>query len=156
MSLTVLLVMNALGVPGRILPALIADAYLGPINTLIPLVFLCGILLYIWAAVKTLNGLIAFAVIFGLVNAAVQGIFMGSVSSLTKDVSKIGTRVGMAMTLAGFGALCGPPIAGQLIDIHGGSFLYTQMFGGTITVVGGLFLVAARVSGTGWVLKKRM
>jgi hypothetical protein len=69
--------MNAIGFPGRVLPALAADAYLGPINTLIPLAFLCGTLLYIWAAVKTLNGLIAFAIVFGLVNAGVQGIFMG-------------------------------------------------------------------------------
>ena len=156
MSLTTFLVMNAVGFPGRVLPALVADAYLGPINTLIPLTFLCGILLYIWAAVKAMESLITFAIIFGLVNAAVQGIFMGSMTSLTKDLSKIGTRVGMALSVLAFGALCGPPIAGRLVDVHGGNFLYSQMFGGTVTVVGSAFLVATRVSKTDWVLRRRM
>lgn len=81
---------------------------------------------------------------------------MGSMTSLTKDLSKIGTRVGMALSILAFAALCGPPVAGRLIDIHGGNFLYAQMFGGTVTVVGSAFLVAARVSATGWVLKRRM
>ncbi|RDW80164.1 hypothetical protein BP6252_04802 [Coleophoma cylindrospora] len=156
MSLTILLVMNAVGFPGRVAPAFIADAYLGPINTLIPLTFLCSFMLYIWATVKTLNGLIAFAVFFGLTNAAVQGIFMGSMTSLTKDLSKIGTRVGMALSILAFAALIGPPIAGQLIQVDNGSFLYTQLFGGSTTILGTALLVAARVSETGWVLKKRM
>lgn len=147
---------NAVGFPGRVLPAIIADAYLGPINTLIPLAVVCGILLYSWAGVTTMNSLIAFAIVFGLVNAGVQGIFMGSMTSLTKDLSKIGTRVGMALSILAFAALCGPPIAGKLIDIHEGSFLYTQMFGGTVTVVGSAFLVAARLSETGFVLRRRM
>ncbi|KAL3422249.1 MFS monocarboxylate transporter [Phlyctema vagabunda] len=155
-SITILLVMNAIGLPGRILPAIIADAYLGPINTLIPLTFLCSFMLYVWAAVKTLHGLIAFAVIFGLVNSSVQGIFMGSMTSLTKDLSKIGTRVGMAFSILAFAALIGPPIAGQLIQVGNGSFLYTQIFGGTVTIMGTGFLFAARISETGWVLRKRM
>jgi len=144
------------GLPGRILPAILADAYLGPINTLIPLAFVCGILLYAWAGVTTMNSLIAFAIVFGLVNAGVQGIMMGSITSLTKDLSKIGTRVGMALSILAFAALCGPPIAGRLIDVHGGNFLYTQMFGGTVTVVGSVFLVAARLSETGLELRRRM
>lgn len=156
MSLTILLVMNAVGVPGRVAPAFIADAYLGPINTLIPLTFLCSFMLYIWAAVKTINGLIAFTVFFGLINAAVQGIFMGSMTSLTKDLGKIGIRVGMALSIFSFAALVGPPIAGQLIQAGHGSFLYTQIFGGTTTILGTGFLVAARVSQTGWVWRKRM
>ena len=103
-----------------------------------------------------MNDLIAFAVIFGLVNAGVQGIFMGSMTSLTTDLSKIGTRSGMALSILAFAALCGPPIAGRLIDIHGGSFLYTQMFGGTVTVMGSVFLIAARFSETGFVLRRRI
>jgi MCP family monocarboxylic acid transporter-like MFS transporter 3 len=81
---------------------------------------------------------------------------MGSVTSLTKDLSKIGTRIGMAMTILAFAALGGPPIAGKLIDINGGSFLYTQIFGGTMTFAGVGLLCGARISETGWLLKKRM
>lgn len=81
---------------------------------------------------------------------------MGSVTSLTKDLSKIGTRVGMAMSILAFAALGGPPIAGKLIDINDGRFLYTQIFGGVATFTGFGLLVGARISETGWLLKKRM
>jgi MFS family permease len=147
---------NAVGLPGCVLPAILADAYMGSINTLILLTFVCGILLYAWAGVTTINSLFAFAIVFGFVNGGVQGIQMGAMTSLTKDLSKIGTRVGMIMSILAFGALCGPPVAGRLIDINKGSFLYAQMFGGTVTVVGSIFLIAARLSETGLVLRERM
>lgn len=54
-SLTLLLVLNGIGVPGRLVPALLADRYFGALNLLIPTIFLAAILLYSWAAVSTLG-----------------------------------------------------------------------------------------------------
>lgn len=34
-SMNLLLVMNAVGVPGRLVPVIVADRWLGPVNTLI-------------------------------------------------------------------------------------------------------------------------
>ena len=82
---------------------------------------------------------------------------MASLSTLTKDLSKIGTRVGMALSLLAFAALGGTPIAGALLDASGGGdFLGPQIFGGVITLVGVGFIVSARVAATGWVVRKRL
>lgn len=155
-SLTILLLLNAPGLPGRVLPAILADGYFGPVNTLIPWVFLLAILFFVWIAITSLSSLYAFAVIFGFIDAGVQGISMGSMASLTDDLSKVGTRVGMALSILSIAALCGPPIAGKLIDINDGSFLYTQVFGGAVTFAGVGLLCGSRVSKTGRVLKTRM
>ena len=54
-SFDLLLVINAMGLPGRVVPAWIADRFLGPLNTLILTVAASGILLYAWAAVTSLR-----------------------------------------------------------------------------------------------------
>ncbi|OOG01098.1 hypothetical protein ASPCADRAFT_857 [Aspergillus carbonarius ITEM 5010] len=41
----------------------------------------------------------------GLASAAAMGLFAGTVPSLTQDISKIGTRVGMILTLMSVGPL---------------------------------------------------
>lgn len=57
----------------------------------------------------------------------------------------MGTRVGMNFTIISIACLTGPPIAGQLVDLRGGSFLYAQIFGGVTVSLGGLTLLAARL-----------
>lgn len=49
--LIVNLVMNGVGLVGRLVPAYLADRYFGPLNTLIPFVLTSGLLIYCWAAV---------------------------------------------------------------------------------------------------------
>jgi MFS family permease len=55
-----------------------------------------------------------------------------------------GTRMGMVFTIVSFAVLTGPPIAGQLIQKKGGSFLYAQIFAGADMLVGCGLLSAAR------------
>ena len=44
-------VLNGVGLVGRLVPAYLADQYFGPLNCLIPFVFVSGLLIYCWAAV---------------------------------------------------------------------------------------------------------
>jgi len=155
-SLTILLIINGVGLPGRVIPALIADRLLGPLNTLIILAILCALLSYIWLAVSTYNGLIAFAVIYGLINSGVQGIFMSAMTSLTKDLSRIGTRAGMVLSIVAFSTLTGAPIAGAIIDADKGSFVGVQVYGGTMMLIGTAILIMARESQTGWKWKAKV
>jgi len=155
-SLTILLIFNIVGYPGRIIPALLADYYLGPLNTLLLLSSGCVILNYVWIAISSYGSLIAFSIIYGLFNGGVQGLFLSALSSLTTDLSKMGTRIGMILPILAFCTLTGAPIAGALIDAEGGSFLAMQLFGGTTMLLGTGILVAARAAKTGWVLVKRM
>jgi hypothetical protein len=45
-----ILIINGVGIPGRLVPALIADKYLGPVNVFIPVMFIAGTVLFCWAA----------------------------------------------------------------------------------------------------------
>lgn len=62
-SLELLFIINGRGVLGRVLPAILADRFLGPLNTYIPLAIMAGILLYCWIAVKSIGGIISFSVV---------------------------------------------------------------------------------------------
>ncbi len=92
----------------------------------------------------------AFAALYGLATGATQGIFVGSLASLTKDLSKTGTRFGMVCSILAFATLTGPPIAGGLIQNDRGGYLSAQVWGGTVVVLGALTVAGARVYKTGW------
>lgn len=155
-SINLLLLMNGLGLIGRLIPNYLADQLFGPLNTILPFSFIGAIILYCWSAVSTPGGSYAFAACYGLFIAGFQGLFPATLSSLTSDLSKAGAKMGMGFSIVGVAALTGPPLAGALIERDGGRYLYAQMWGGTVMVAGGLVLVAARVSKTGWVLRVRV
>ncbi|KAI1341287.1 MFS general substrate transporter [Xylariaceae sp. FL0016] len=157
-SFSYLLLLNGIGVPARVIPALIADRYVGPVNIFIPTIFFAGVLLFCWIAVDTVPSMWAFVAIFGYFGGGVQALFPASLSSLTSDLSKIGVRIGMVFSIVSVASLSGPPIAGALI--RGGSgrpdYLQAQVFGGVVMICGSLFVAAARTSKVGWKLRARM
>ncbi|GME43536.1 MFS transporter [Neofusicoccum parvum] len=155
-SLILLLTMNAVGIPGRLVCGLTADRLLGPINTLIPVAFFAGLLFYCWAAVSSVGALYTFCVIYGFFGAGIQSLFPASCASLTTDLKKMGVRTGMCFSFISVACLTGPPIAGALIQHRNGNFLYAQVFGGSAFMGGTLTLVAARVAKNGLSLKRRM
>lgn len=152
-SINLILIINGVGYIGRIVPNLLADRYIGALNAITPCAFGAGILLFGWSGVKNEEGLIGFCVIYGLVSSGVQSMFAVALSSLTTDLSKVGTRMGMCFTIVSFGTLTGPPIAGALIQADGGQYRYAQLWGGAVCVAGALILAAARIAKTGFVLK---
>jgi MFS family permease len=96
--------------------------------------------------VHSVDGLIAFAVIYGFFGGGVQSLFPAALSSLTKDLSKAGVRIGMVFSIVGIASLIGPPIAGALIQKREGGYLYAQLFGGVSMMLGaGLVLCASLV-----------
>ncbi|KAI1075437.1 MFS general substrate transporter [Whalleya microplaca] len=145
-SLTTLFIANALGIPGRIIPAVLSDMYFGPFRTLIPLTVGAGVLYFGWIGVRDSDSLFAFAVLSGLVNGGVQGISMAGLPSLTSDMSKVGTRSGMIMSIGSFACLTGPPIAGALVDVAEGRYLYMQIWAGCIMLLSACFVAASWVA----------
>ncbi|KAJ4865589.1 major facilitator superfamily domain-containing protein [Trichoderma breve] len=145
-SFYLIIAINGIGIPGRIFPAWFAARVIGnALHVLIPLTFGAGVLLYFWRLVHSYSGLLAWIIVYGFFANAVQSLFVGSVGSLTKDRQKMGVRVGMIFTIVSFACLTGPPIAGALIDLRGGDFLYAQIFGGTAVVLGSCVLTAAAI-----------
>ncbi|KAL8971378.1 MAG: hypothetical protein Q9183_001081 [Haloplaca sp. 2 TL-2023] len=147
-SLVLLLVLNGAGIPGRIVPALIADAFFGSFNTLIPCVFCVSITLYCWMVVVNVEGYIAFVVFYGIFANAVQTLFPSTLSHLTTDITKMGVRTGMVFTIGSFACLTGPPIAGMLISVADGSYRFAQLFGATSVLLGAMFVLASRLTQT--------
>jgi hypothetical protein len=154
-SISLLLVMNGVGLPGRLLPNYIADLKTGPLNAIIPYAFFSGTLFFGWSGVETRGGLYGFAAVYGFFAAGIQSLFPVALSSLTTDLKKQGTRMGMGFTITSIATLTGAPLAGALIENDGGNYLDAQMWAGTMMFCGGLTLAAARIAKTGFVLKAR-
>lgn len=143
-SITLLIVMNGVGILGRVVPNHLADRYFGPLNTLIPVCLFSSILCFAWIAVSSRGGLYAWAIVYGIVAAAIQSLFPAVLSSLTTDLRMAGTRMGMVFTIVSFAVLTGPPIAGQLIQKMGGRYEGAQIFAGVDLLIGFAFMCAAR------------
>lgn len=148
-SINDLLVINGVGMVGRLVPAYLADHYFGPLNTLIPFACVSGILLFCWAAVSSSGGLLAFDVIYGLFASGIQSLFPATLSSLTTDLKKSGIRMGMVFSVVSFACLTGSPLGGALIQKRGGDYLYAQMFAASALTCGCFTLLAARLVRTG-------
>ncbi|RDL33913.1 uncharacterized protein BP5553_08281 [Venustampulla echinocandica] len=148
-SINIIIILNGVGVLGRVLPNHLADRFFGPLNTLITAVFITSMCCLCWIAVSNRAGLYAWTVAYGIGGAAIQGLFPATLSSLTTDLRKAGTRMGQVFTIVSFAVLIGPPISGQLIQLRNGGYLYAQLFGGVSLAVGFCLLVASRLARIG-------
>lgn len=100
-SLDLLLVMNGVGVAGRLAVNTTA-VYTGPINMLMPFIVATGIMGYSWIAVHDITGLWAFTAIYGITASALQGLWPVVLTSLTSDPKKVGVRTGMGFAFVGY------------------------------------------------------
>lgn len=156
-SINILLVQICMGFIFRLLPTYYADK-IGSLNTLIPFAFIAGIMMYGWIGVHSVGSLYAFAVIYGSASAVIQALWpavIGSLSS-TPDLKKNGVRMGMAFTIVSFSSFTGPPLAGALIQQHGGDYTYANIWAGTSFLIGGSLLIATRFALVGWDWKARV
>ena len=154
-AVNLLLVMNGTGIPGRLIPAYCADRFVGPLNMLVACTLGTAAAVYGWAGVRDVEGLYAFAAVYGFASAGVLGLLPGTLSSLTEDLRKMGVRMGMVFSIVSVACATGPPIAGALIQSHGGDYLSAQMFAGSAVALGAGTLWAARVAKAGWRLRVR-
>ncbi|KAH6884920.1 major facilitator superfamily domain-containing protein [Thelonectria olida] len=140
-----LMILNGVGVIGRIVPNIIGDKWTGTLNMLIPLSFAASLLVYCWAAIESKAGLFAFAVIYGLIAAALQALFPAVATTMTPDPSRTGTRVGMILGLVSFANLTGPAICGALVNEEHGSYLGAQLFAASSILLGAIMALAVRI-----------
>lgn len=142
-SLNLLLVMNGVGIPGRLIPNHIADR-VGTINVLVPVAGIAGICVFCWIAVESTPGLYVWCCVYGMVAGGIQSLFPAGLSALTTDLRKAGVRMGMVFTIVSFATLAGPPIAGAIITASGGSYYGAQAFAGATLMLGMGLMAAAR------------
>ena len=143
-SLTLIMVLNAVGLPGRLIPAFVADRFFGPFNTMLPFVAGCGIMMLAWMRVDTPGGFYAWISLYGVCSNAVQTLFPSTTASLVTDPSKMGQRVGMVFSVASVACRTGPPLAGVLIGVGNGTYKFMQLYGGMSILIGLVLLGLAR------------
>lgn len=138
-------ILNAGSFLGRTLPNALADKT-GPFNLIAPCCLLVGVLTLCLIAVKNEGGLVALAVLGGFFSGALIGLPPLCFVALTKDKSKIGTRVGMGFGMIGLGVLAGGPAGGAILarstDL---SWKGLWAFGGTATCLAGLMYAGLRI-----------
>lgn len=113
-------------------------------------------LIYCWHAIHSESALYIFAGIYGLAAAAIQSVFPAASTTMTPDIKRTGTRVGMIFTIVSFAALTGPAITGTLIETCHGDYLGAQIFAGSSIFLGAGFAGCTRLAKTGFRLKVKI
>ena len=152
-SLNLVILMNGCGVPTRVFVGIIADRYLGVMNAILLSIFLDTIIVFVWLSVSSIPAHYVFVVFYGLAIAAFQALFPTSVAALSDDLSKTGTRLGMAFTVIGTAALVGGPLAGALVKT--GGYEAAICWAGVSTAVGLGLGITARGLKYGWGLRTK-
>ncbi|KAG7422831.1 putative peptide chain release factor 1 [Fusarium oxysporum f. sp. raphani] len=86
-SFLILIVINAVGIPGRMISAFLADRLFGAIPVFIPTIFSASLCLYLWSQVSSLTGMFIWVSVFGYFGAAIQSLFPSCCASLTPDLN---------------------------------------------------------------------
>ncbi|KAF4588805.1 hypothetical protein EYR40_010360 [Pleurotus pulmonarius] len=137
-----LAIMNAAGLPGRIIPGILADRF-GPFNIIVPVIILNVVFLFALFGISTEGSAIAFAVLYGVSSGAFMTLWSPCAAALAVHPNEVGVRFGVGFFMTAFGALIGTPIDGALL---GESFTWYKpiIFSGASLVVGFIFFVASR------------
>tara|TARA_R110002003_G_scaffold110_5_gene9297 strand:- start:8712 stop:9194 length:483 start_codon:yes stop_codon:yes gene_type:complete len=154
-SLNLVIILNGVGFPARVLPGYIADRFLGVLNVLILCLLSNIIMLWSWLAVNSIPACYAWTVLYGLSSAAFQSLFPTTIAAYSTDITKTGTRLGMAFTVIGFSALVGGPISGALLMAADGDYTVPIAWASSSTVVGTALCFTARCVKFGWKLQIR-
>ncbi len=119
-------VLNASTIPGRLILSIIADR-VGALDTYAVVCAFSSASIFYWTSVTNPAGNIAFAVLYGFFSGGVVSLAWVVIASITPDLSRLGTRLGMVSILKGVGSLIGPPISGAILKSTG-QYLGIQLF----------------------------
>ncbi|EJT98243.1 MFS general substrate transporter [Dacryopinax primogenitus] len=129
---------------GRVLSGVFSD-FVGPINILIPFNMLTAIATFAWPYATTEPSIIVVAVVYGFSSGAYSGLTAAPLANMGA-VGDMGRRIGMTFTLAGFAALCGPPLSGAIHDRYG-SYRPVGVYAGcSILISTGLLIFSKRAA----------
>ncbi|KAL3459652.1 major facilitator superfamily domain-containing protein [Aspergillus heterothallicus] len=153
MAFYIVPILNAASCFGRTIPNAMADK-LGPFNLITPCCAMVGVLILCLIAVSNQAGLIVIAIFGGFFSGALIGLPPLCFVALTKDKSKIGTRIGMGFGMMAFGVLAGGPGAGDILG-GGRNMNWTGLwvFGGVTTLAAAGVFFVLRIAKFGFALK---
>ncbi|PVI02656.1 putative monocarboxylate permease [Periconia macrospinosa] len=114
LSFYILAIMNAAGTLGRIVPNFIADRA-GNLNVIVPITYISGLICLLWLTVNKTANLLAISIMYSFFSGGLTNSVPAVVGLLSPDLNKIGSRIGMMLTICSLGTLIGAPIAGEIL-----------------------------------------
>ncbi|ATY58505.1 MFS general substrate transporter [Cordyceps militaris] len=132
---------------GRIVPNLFSNR-VGPFNIVSGCTVLCGGLMFSLIHLSSLGGVVVVALLYGFFSGAFVSLPPTCFVKLSPDRGVIGTRMGMGYVVMTVGNLIGTPVAGKILQDHGFNSMW--VFGGVLSIVGGLTMMVSRNIQGGW------
>ncbi len=137
-------ILNAGSIFGRTIPNFLADK-IGPFNVQILCISITALLAFCWIAITNTAGIMVFAAIYGFFFGPFVSLSPPIVITLTSDLSKLGTRMGMFLGVSGLGILVGNPVAGAILR-NQGSWAGLQAWSGATVLIAAVFMLAGRLA----------
>ncbi|KDQ53742.1 hypothetical protein JAAARDRAFT_136735 [Jaapia argillacea MUCL 33604] len=138
-----LVLLNAMGIPARILPGLLADRF-GPLRILVPSTFLSGLMvLCLWLPSRGAIPITLFSALYGLFSGASVSLLPAYIATIS-PVEKYGARLGSIWMIVAVATLAGTPTAGTFVKtLDKDHFMHLIAFTGVlITLAGSAFGIA--------------
>ncbi|KAF2969844.1 hypothetical protein GQX73_g3729 [Xylaria multiplex] len=132
-----LAILNGSSVFGRLMPSALSK-WFGILNAFIITVSLSSVSIFYWISVSNIAGNIAFSVLYGFFSGGVVAFAPIVLTSLTEDLSYLGTRLGVLNIFKGIGSVVGAPIGGAILQSSGG-YLGLQLFSAFSVLLTGVF-----------------
>ncbi|KAF2098851.1 putative MFS monocarboxylate transporter [Rhizodiscina lignyota] len=153
MAFYVVPILNGASTFGRTLPNALSD-YAGPLNLIVPGAIAVGIIIFCMLVVTSEAAIIVCAILFGFFSGVFIALPPVTFVILTKDKSRIGTRIGMGFGIIGFGVLAGGPGGGNILG-ENPPYNWTGLwvFGGVSALASGAIFAFLRFWRTGFKLK---
>ncbi|KAF2100636.1 MFS general substrate transporter [Rhizodiscina lignyota] len=139
-----LAIMNAGGLAGRVLPALVAQIF-GPAWVLVAGCLSLGVLVLSWLGIHNIPGITVWSVLVGFMSGIAVSLPNAVVPRLFPLKSVVGARTGMMWSFVAFAALIGSPIAGLLIDTKRNDYKPGEIFSGVSICLGAALLCGPAV-----------
>ncbi|KAK5651792.1 hypothetical protein OQA88_11659 [Cercophora sp. LCS_1] len=146
-------ILNAGSMFGRTVPNALSDK-VGPLNILAPGAIICAALTYSLIGVHNLGGIVVVTLLYGFFSGVFIALPPVIFVRLTKNKSKVGTRMGMGFAVLGFGVLVGGPAGGSILGAGDTQELWTKLwvYGGTMALGSGVLLSVLRL----WISKGKL
>jgi predicted MFS family arabinose efflux permease len=132
---------------GRVFPNFFANR-VGPFNIVFLCTIICGALMFALVNLTGLAGMVVVSLLYGFFSGAFVSLPPTCFVRLSPDRSLIGTRMGMGYAVMTAGNLVGTPAAGAILQ--SGGFNSMWIFGGVISIAGGLTMMVSRNILGGW------
>ncbi|KAL6704708.1 hypothetical protein ACN47E_007990 [Coniothyrium glycines] len=137
-------ILNAGGLLGRVAPSMLADRVpSGPALVQGLAALGCALLAGIWLLIETsFAGLLCWTLAYGFCSGSVISLIPATAAMLTKDMGKLGGRIGLVFAMNAFASLLGSPVAGAVLKNTPSGWTGLALYSAALNLASGSLLMA--------------